>query len=281
MAICLCVASRGRHQLLAHTLALTLDNAVRDDTRIVVALDDDDVGIAPQADERVHFSVAPREDTLGAKYNRAFAVRPGADLYIPFVDAVGIVSYGWDQKLQSAVDKFPDGIGAVYFGEKRGLLDLPRMTGLTRKFIEIQGFFIPEFCPWAWWTDTWTNEVSYLAQRVVYADVQLEQTPPSKKTRGAREIKWWGDAYYGLRFERYAIARRIIAASSYDPWQKSTLMQNIEYWGDILNNREAQTTRNPQWAVQYERDHAFDAPADERYNRVKAAMVERLAQEAA
>ncbi len=302
--ITLCIASRGRHKLLAHTMAVTLGNAVRDDTRVMVAIDDDDPfpggnGLWPDA-LRADYTVAPRDLTLGEKYNRAFnaalnnehllpgsSARPGrkrkitavgrdGDLFVPFVDAVGITTPGWDQILVDAAAQFDDGIGAVYFGERRDPLSLPRMQGITRKFIEVQGFFMPEGFPF-WWYDTHSNEVSWLSRRVIYADVQLEPTPPTKKTRGARDIKFWGDAYYALRGERYDIAARIVAASDYPAWQRAMIMQEIPYWGEILNNREAQTTRDVAWAAQYEQQIGFDAPADTRYNKAKALMVERLA----
>ncbi len=280
MSVALCIATRGRSQLLSHTVELTLERSTRRDTRIIIDIDDDDKGTLDDArikDKRVIYSVGPRPATVGAKYNRAFDHAKKATIFVPFVDAVGITTQGWDDRLVEAADQFGDGIGAVYFGDRRDPLWLPRMQALTRKFVEIQGFFIPEFCPWAWWTDTWINEVSWLSRRVIYADVQLEPTPPTKKTRGARDIKFWGDAYYALRQERYEIAARIVAASDYPAWQRAMIMQEIPYWGEILNNREAQTTRDGAWAAQYEQQIGFDAPADTRYNKAKALMVERLA----
>lgn len=274
MSVCLVIASRGRNALLREILSLTLSGAIRDDTRIVVTLDEDDPQEIPD-DPRIIVSIGAREDSLGAKYNRGYRSYPQAELYVLFFDTLEITTPGWDETLLTAARQFGDGIGAVYLGENQGPLALPQTLGLTSKFIEIQGYFLPEYFSF-WWHDTWINEVAQLTGRVVLSDVKLGTHRPGKKTRGAREIVFWATCYYNLRHERYSIARRIIDASDYPGWQKQTLYENLEYWGDMLNSRESKTGRNPEWAQWYEEKFGFDAPEDERYSRVKRAMIEKM-----
>lgn len=281
--VCLILASRGRNELLIRTLYDTMRNAVRYDTEVVIVLDDDD----PQqldlkvidADfffwPRITVVTGPREDTLGAKYNRGYAQAPRAKLYVPFVDTVAIQTPGWDQKLYKAAKQFRDGIGSVYFGTQQNPMTLPQMVCLTRKFIELQGYFMPPYFSF-WWHDTWTNEVSTLTRRVTYADIKLSKLPDDKKTRGARDIYFWATCYYELRHERYAAARKIINASDYPEWMKSSLNVDLEYWGMALNNREVDSTRNQKWCKQYELKHSFDSSDDARYRRVMAAMIDKF-----
>jgi hypothetical protein len=281
--VCLLIATRGRREQLLKNLGTTLKNATRSDTEVVVILDNDDpVDFSVQSLDgdywfwpRIKIVSGPRDDTLGGKYNRGFQSAPYSDLYVPFVDTVGIETRGWDERLHTAAKEFRDGIGAVFFGEQESPILLPQMVSITRRFIELQGFFLPPYFSF-WWHDTWINEVALLTRRINYADIELTPLPADKKTRGAREITFWAQAYYELRHERAEIAERIIRASDFPKWQKRAILYEMPYWLRQYNEREAQTTRNPQWANAYESQASFDAPADERYNRVRRAMVERV-----
>jgi hypothetical protein len=258
-------------------------NAHRFDTEVVIVLDDDDpqhlniAAIDPKCSwlPRIQRIDGPREDTLGAKYNRGYANAPRAKLYVPFVDTVAIVTPGWDERLYRAAKQFKDKIGAVNFGYQQNPTTLPQMIGLTPGFIKHQGYFMPPYFSF-WWHDTWVNEISFLVRRTAYVDAKIGRLPEDKKTRGAREIAFWSACYYELRHERMEIARKIVAASDYPEWQKHTINLEMEYWSDVSNSREAGTTRNPYWIAEFQEKHSFDAEDNPRYQRVKAAMLEKI-----
>lgn len=281
--VCLILASRGRNQSLFDTLRVTMKNAQRPDTEVIVVVDDDDPQnlnlkvIDPEYSwaPRIRVVSGHREDTLGAKYNRGYSKASWAKLYVPFVDTVGMITPGWDERLYKAAKQFKDKIGAVNFGYQQNPTTLPQMISLTPGFIKLQGYFMPPYFSF-WWHDTWVNEISFLTRRVAYVDAKIGRLPDDKKTRGAREIGMWAQCYYELRHERMGIARKIIDASDYYPWQKDTIKMELEYWSDVVNSREAATTRNPAWVAEFMAKHSFDAPDDPRYKRVKDAMYEKI-----
>src|ERR1700752_2031883 len=115
MKLSIILATRKRPDLLPWTIDQTLRNIVLPDTKLVIAVDDDDTetaGFVPH-EPRVIWSVEPREDSLGTKYNRVLKVA-SAEVYLVMVDYAPHVTPGLDQKILRAAKLFPDGIGVVY-----------------------------------------------------------------------------------------------------------------------------------------------------------------------
>ena len=99
------LATRTRPGLLARTVNETLAHVRETDTRLVILADDDDVATLSMrnrlVDERIKWSVEPKPDSLGAKYNRMMKVRP-ADVYLTMVDYAPHMTVGFDTEILAA-----------------------------------------------------------------------------------------------------------------------------------------------------------------------------------
>lgn len=294
-SVALCIASRGRPELLRKTLQQTIGNVTRQDTAIVVALDKDDETVdevrrqmAGLRDFSSHhliisnnllFSIADREDSLGAKYNRA-AAQIEADLYVVGTDDCAIATEGWDARLhQAARNNFPDGIGALAFGTIPVPSGLPSMWAVTRGLIDRMGFFMVPYFPF-WWHDTWLDEIAQMIGRVHPVDIKTAYPGGNGKSRGVRDIEFWQKFFDLMRPMRVQTARDIIqSVEDTGEGKRQMLLHNLrslcwafEQRGKLLLD-EARN-RNLEAAI------GFDAPTDERYHRIKTAAQYAMDQQA-
>ena len=133
MTLALCIASRGRPEELKHTIAYAKESSVVPSTHICVALDNDDPTAQAVYANESRVSIDDREDSLGAKYNRAADLANlDATLFVLGVDDAFPSSSGWDRILLDAAATFQDGVGVVYFGERKGLFGLPDGISVTK-----------------------------------------------------------------------------------------------------------------------------------------------------
>src|SRR5262249_59440327 len=111
MNLSIILATRCRPGLLARTVETTLSNIRHPGTKLVIAADDDDVGTVGLKDRlgdpRIVWSVKPREDSLGTKYNRVMSVAP-AEVYTAMVDHSPHITPGFDEKILEAAQVYPD-----------------------------------------------------------------------------------------------------------------------------------------------------------------------------
>ena len=274
MSVSYCIAARGHPRLLQVSAGLTWSLSLREETRLVIALDDDDgetIAAAEQfkafAGEKVLLSIAPREDTLGAKYNRAWRAHE-ADLYVIGCDDTAVVTEGWDQLLDAAWRHHADGIAAVYFGDLPGVFQGGQ--AVTHGLAVELGYFVPPLFP-TWWHDTWLNEIATMIGRIDRADVALKPIGPVGETRGLRDVIWWGTFYDVMRNMRRRTAERIVRSPSFaaSSERRAELLaamgaQCAKFYADCAHFRD------PATASRFERDMGYDAPDDARYQRAKA-----------
>ena len=282
MTVCLCIASRDRPGELTRTITEAMKLATMPNTIAAVALDEDDKSslILPDL-YRAITDIAPREASLGAKYNRATKIAAGeTDMVVLGVDDAYPSNPGWDQKLADAAAKFTDGVGVVFFGEKRAHpYDLPDGIAVTRKWIEQVGFFCSPYFPF-WWHDTWIDELAKLIGRYVWADVTWEKHGKSEvgghKTTRMREVTWWARFFDATRQMRVDTALRMINASDDPPYLKAQLRQEMQWKCDILWQRNGRVRDH---GHQYERDYGATYEPDAGYDQIKAeavAMMEKM-----
>lgn len=276
--ISVCIASRGRPELLRECVTKLVEGMTLQDTVISVALDKDDERLADyqQALEHAKFSVADREDSLGAKYNRAQRQCP-ADLYILWADDMVMPDKGWDLALETKAQLFGKrGVGVIYFG------NIPNVfqpgVAVTHKFAEYMKGICPEHFPF-WWGETWGDECARFCDRIIYSDVNVSLLTETRgSSQGVREITFWAKIFDDLRPTRIEIAKKIIAESSDPPWRKEQLLQRIPALAQILNQRNSKL-RDPAQAVQLEAYYRqSNDPPDERYLRLKAKAREIIGQ---
>lgn len=276
MSLAVLIPTRGRNGLLANC-AGQMWAACSINTQFVLGWDTDDVRSGVHFDPlNFHLSVEPREDTLGAKYNRCAAVLPNADIYLLWADDMVITTNGFDKIIEDAAAQFTDGIGMVFFGKIEGVMQ-PGIA-VTRKMVELMG----ELCDPSyafWFQDTRLIEIGRMTDRVIDLGNTIEVkclTELKGNSRGVRDIAFWGQYFDATRPKRRAIAERIIEAGADQPYRKTQLRKRMNAWDEIFRQANSKCS-DPVQAKQLEAHYAFDAPADERYLRVKAKAEAELA----
>lgn len=277
LKVSVCIATRGRPELLANTVAMTLSNSVMESTRIVVGFDEDDPALstaisALASHDKLIACVEAREDSLGEKYNRCQREEP-ADLYVVCTDDAAITTPGWDRILSEAAKQFPDGIGVINFGSMQVESSLPAMYAITQKFVDKTGFFQVPYFPF-WWHDTWTMEIATMINRrwLAQVDVEYPDMDTATKTRCCRDIRFWQMFFDATRGLRQDAARSIILSDEFQTWggySKDDLLSQFSIWGKDFFERGVRL-RDPAVAEKLEQTVSFDAPGDERYTRIMA-----------
>src|SRR6266702_4923532 len=112
MSLAINLITRGRPERVIETAETALEGCRLADTRLMVSIDDDDLATIRMLDRlphdpRIVVDIRPREDSLGAKYNRVLAL--DATLYTHLSDYAPCVTRGWDEKMLEAASFWPDG----------------------------------------------------------------------------------------------------------------------------------------------------------------------------
>lgn len=272
MTVSLVIPSRGRPDLLRQSVDAALASSFLSSTRIVVGLDsdtNDKIDANLLWSSKTIVSVEDREDSLGAKYNRCQRAHE-ADLYVLGSDDVAMVTPGWDEQLEKTAKVFPDQIGVVYFADMPGVFQAGQ--AVTHRLVELMGYLCQPYTPF-WWHDTWLHEIAAMIGRIVKPspDVRMEAIGPVAQSRGLRDVGYWAKFFDDTRPMRRATAGRIINVMDHKSWARicaDMMRPAFEHSNSIL--------RDPEKAKSFEVNNGFDAPADARYLRIKAAAAEML-----
>lgn len=278
--IAVCVPTRGRPGLWQESLKITLSSAATSSPVAVVGLDvDDDISRAasrPAAamvsirGDRLIISVEDREDSLGAKYNRCATAARDADIYLVATDDVTIMTPGWDRLVIQECRQFKDGIGIVFLRNMLGGI------AVTHKLVELRGYLcVPDF-PF-WWHDTELMEIGKMIGRLREAPVDTKAMLPFKgNSRGVRDVAFWAKYFDATRPERVAMAERIIDQLDETLPRKAELRLNIPSLCEEFARSNAPLC-DPRNAQEKEEFFSFDAPEDDRYQRIKRTAEKKLA----
>jgi hypothetical protein len=268
MKLSIALATRRRPGILVRTVNQTLSNITNPDTRLVILADDDDDGtISVQAqltDPRIIWSIAPRPDSVGEKYNRVIKVCP-ADVYMVHVDYAPQVTKGFDERVIEAATVYPDGY-AIILGHLANL-SFSSINAVTAKMAETLGGIYPEYFPY-WFVDHWLEDIARRIGRQVFVDA-LVDCSRKQVTIGKAEPYFWGCLFDWLHLERRQIAERIINSVDFDetPARKRALMRNqtlVDEWGFVINSGLRD-------------EPAGDPPEEERYTRIRKQAEEIIA----
>jgi hypothetical protein len=279
--IAFCVASRGNPRQLFESLKRTLHSCALPATKAIVGLDADDPTLAEAeallgalGGGRIVVSTAPREDSIGAVYNRC-AAAVDADIYLNAADDFMILTPGWDALVAKEASVFPDGIGMIGVGPLPFPNSvLPAVEATTRGLIDKMGYFIQPHTPY-WWMDNWLYEIAAMIGRTHYMPMDVEFVGPMR-TRGLREIVYWANFFSKMRAHRCAIAKSIL--SSPDLLMSAERRQELF---DGMDDMCAMFERSLAFlieraSVEGAEAVGFDAPDDERYRRIKARSMRVL-----
>lgn len=225
MIINVAVPTRGKPAYVADYPYETARNARLKTTRVVIGFDDDDNSTpVVQPHRNMQISVAQREDSLGAKFNRCARQYP-ADMYVLSMDDVAIATPGWDEIIAERAALFKDGIGYVYFGREINGERLPSMMAVTRRVVDLIGF-CPEYFPF-WFNNVWIDEVANLiggyGRRVLPAEIDVRYPRGTLPEPPRRDVRFWGQFVDTSRPLRLAQAETLIEAMDDGPTAKAIL----------------------------------------------------------
>lgn len=275
MSLTINLASRGRPDLLIPTLAETLKHLTRDDTTILVSLDEDDPATVAAieflpSDPRIHVDVRPREDALGAKYNRVLEY--AGSVYTTMADHSPYVTDGFDDRILEAASLFPDGIGVVF--NRMANQSFANNYSVTKGLVDKLGWLYPPFFPY-WFVDHWVDDIARLIDRVSFADVEQDanRKPP---TRELRDLDFWATYFDAHRLTRRAQARDIILSPDFiEPeWRRQLMLRHYpitEFRSQNINDYLREMAAGLERAMQ-------SGDGGERYVRVKALAAAKLAE---
>lgn len=263
------IATRGRPRLLIETVAATLPNITEAATRLIISVDADDretfSALASQDFGRnVYVSVAPREDSVGQKWNRAIREAP-ADVYLPAVDYAPYLTSGFDRAILDAASLFPDGIGCIYGPMANA--SFPSLQAVTHRFAEFVGGVYPTYFPF-WFVDHWVDDLARMIGRIAYVDVAVDcGSRRPDKTTGLRDLRFWATFFDAGQALRRSQAEAMLAAMDEPDWRKTMLrgaFPLVEYRSRWVN----QLVRDQAEGIEEMRGGAESEP-DERYLRIK------------
>jgi hypothetical protein len=269
-------ATRQRPKQLMETLDRSLMYMTEAESRILVCIDEDDhetVNSIRLRDSRIIYSIKPREDSRGEKYDRALTEAP-ADLYMVGHDCAPILTKGWDRLLLEKAALFPDGIGVVRSPYINGFFP-PGVQAMTAKYVEKMGYIYNPDYPF-WFIDHEVHDMARLIGRYLEARIEVLTGPtrPAKTFR-LRDVAFWATYYDLLALERRNKARAIIDSPDFQASEcvKAHLRENyhgIEREAKMINDR---VRRN---AAAIEAQRGDSGPPDEGYLRAKARAEQKL-----
>jgi len=263
MKLTVTLPTRGRPALLAQALAaLTTNTEDKTNTVVVVASDDDDSAISQLPSKMnnvtIYHTVAPREDTLGAKYNRAALAAP-ADAYIQHADDQVIETPGWDRHVRAALQMFittentatdsTAGMlietmhpGLLYFGLGAGTM--PANMVVNEGMRASLGYMFPPYFP-QWWHETWLDEVGWLSGRILWVpEIACRGIAPENggrgRTKSLRDLAFWADFFQRTRPLRVAQAQAILDAGPDPAYRLAQLGHQATQLYGWFRDREAQ-----------------------------------------
>jgi hypothetical protein len=263
------LCTRNRHDLFPDTVQRTLAMIKNPRTRLIVAIDADDMDSVKAANDlpshpQLEVSISQREDSLGGKYNRILQPKGSDILYLAMVDYSPLLIPGFDDKFLHAASVFPDGIGVVY--GPLANMSFPCLQAITQGLVDIQGYWYPECYPY-WFVDHELQDIAKMIGRVAYAPCSADfVTRRQPNTIELRDVYFWS-TYFDMRYlRRRELALKIIWSKTFDApqWLRTMLSEAIPLTEQlsVMINSNCRATA-PQ--VQEQRGAQ---PVDARYERI-------------
>jgi hypothetical protein len=283
MKLTMNIATRGRPDLLLATLHHTMPNVSRDDTVVMLSVDEDDTATLKAlnqlpTDSRIHVSVNPREDSRGEKYGRALTEHP-ADVYLPGTDGTPILRPAFDQMIINAARLFePDGLGVINL-MPMFCASFPALQAVTAKWVEKVGYiYNPEY-PF-WFIDHEIDDLARMTGRFycVEADVNCaHNSDPNKRTHRMRDVAFWTQYYEVMAEERWLKARAIIEALEPLPIEAQREILKNQYQVTLARSRHINAgVQANAAAIEAQRGDKTPVEDDPGYLRAKGRAEKKL-----
>ena len=186
--------------MLERLICSLLDTAGGDDNlEVIVSIDTDDpawVDREPVMHSHVRYLRRERAITLGEKLNEMARIATGNILWFIANDMV-MDTPNWPAKFREACDRLPNGIGVPFVKDTLhpGHSSYPLVT---RKMMEVIGFFAAPFFPF-WWIDSWQMELGLLTTIYFEIDVVVSAPDGRGKTHALIDLPFWVEFFEATR----------------------------------------------------------------------------------
>lgn len=149
----------------------------------------------------------PRMATVHLLFNELARFAKGEYL-IPFPDDYTIDQENWVELLEETLASMPQGLGVTYLHDPMypGFTIFPV---LSKKMIELQGFFMPPFFPFLF-GDTWWNEIAVLSHLMFPAPVSVTIASETGHIHNYKDLSLWVEMFERTRPMREDLAIRML-----------------------------------------------------------------------
>lgn len=281
--------TRGRPDRLVKTVKETLPFVANSQTKLHIAVDDDDkptlevLDSLAALDDRIVIDVRPREDSRGEKADRALTTAP-ADVYLAAHDCAPILTPAFDQVIINAARLFPDGIGCVY--SPMANANFPAYQAPTAKLVEKLGGIYSREYPY-WFIDHDLDDICRMIGRYVFVDIKVHHSDRPGKTHRLRDLRFWTCYFDAMTLERRNRAKAIVDSPDFE--SPDWLKEVIKTWHPIVEARSLWLHSHIRDGVMVidgqsrnscdmiEQSRGEDGPPDAGYLRMKRAAEIKLA----
>lgn len=178
---------------------------------IIVGLDNDDPtlgeAIAALTDFPVKVVTCPRKPTTAQLFNYLGKQATG-DWLIPFPDDYVVEQEDWAEKLQPTLDMLPGRLGVAYLWDPM-YPHFATFPVLSRKMIDMAGFFLPPFFPFLH-GDTWWNEVGVMSGMILPAKPSVKIQQDTGHIHRYRDLRLWSGVFTRTRPMRIDMAIQML-----------------------------------------------------------------------
>jgi hypothetical protein len=230
--ISLLCPSRGRPELVNRMITTALETA-QSEVEIMIYLNDDDEKLEEYRDtlSQKYYEIGPDRSPVYS-WN-LMAEKSRGDICFLISDDAQFQTNNWDQKIESAFDKYPNKIACVYPALKE-INDsfYNAHYCLHKNWINTVGFFA---CPLFWWyfADVWTRNVALKLNRYhVVEDFQLSVVPV------VRDALYQRRNLFSLRDREFFMLKSCHDYMQIDVDKLSAFMYNREYKKFELHPRD-------------------------------------------
>jgi len=205
------IPSRGRPDLLRECIrSLTMIAA---DIEIVVGLDQDDPELAEyQRALRLGYVrtvIEGRHPTSASLSNRLALHHAKGDWLLMFTDDARVREEDWAFLLEKRVQKLPKQLGVVYLNDPM-LPGFPTFPVVSRKTVEMVGFFNAPWFPFLY-GDDWWNEIGDLSTfKIEASDVSVSYTKCEGMSDHIHDFAFWQSFFDYLRPLRVSVAAKML-----------------------------------------------------------------------
>jgi hypothetical protein len=245
--ISILLATRGRPELLAQSIAaLKATTAQKDKTVLWVYVDEDDEvtrkaidsGSMPDPGLKVNWHVGPRTPGLGETHQAMWnASGRASEAYMISSDKARFDTPEWDNAIRAKLNEYPDGV-LLMFAHDPNTADQATYPILGWGWLKTLGYFFPGYFPY-WFDDKWCDEIGRMAGRYFKLPIVISPIAGRGRTQRMRGMQFWVRFFQVTLCERKEAATNLIKAMfPTDEAARAQALKGMEQFAATLVKQE-------------------------------------------